>query len=90
MSTGYDWQRHYEAAILETDCSRLPELMQVAQIAINARRAELRFDHNDGTEEKHALADALAGLAILREERRVQDSPGALPQDRTDTFDKIR
>jgi Skp family chaperone for outer membrane proteins len=71
MSQAYDWQRHYEAAILETECSRLRERIQVAQTAIEARRRELQSDHNEAAEEQHALEDALLGLAVLREERKM-------------------
>jgi hypothetical protein len=39
MTPGYTWQRPYEAAILETDRSKLPKLTEAA--AINARLAEI-------------------------------------------------
>jgi hypothetical protein len=60
------WQRHYEAAILETDRSQLPKLIKAAQAAIDERLEELRSDHQNTPEEKRAIADALIGLNILR------------------------
>jgi len=65
----YDWQRHYEAAILETDGLRLPELIKTAQAAINRRIEELRTDHQGTPQEQQAIADALAGLRLLQQER---------------------
>jgi hypothetical protein len=69
MTQSYGWQRYYEAAILETDRSRLPKLIKDAQAAIDARVEELRDNHGDTPEEQRALADALAGLRVLRRER---------------------
>lgn len=73
MQRTYDWQRPYEAAILETDRSRLPKLIADAQAAINARLAALHSNANGDAngagdsldEEKQAIADALAGIRIL-------------------------
>jgi hypothetical protein len=73
------WQRLYEAAILETDRSRLPALIAEAQAAIDARMDALSA-YSDGKtsngkidieayrifEEKQALADALSGIRILK------------------------
>ena len=69
MTQSYGWQRYYEAAILETDRSRLPKLIQDAQAAINTRVEELHQNHEGTPEERLALADALAGLGVLRRER---------------------
>jgi hypothetical protein len=61
----YAWQRHYEVAILETDRTRLPDLITAAQAAIDARIAQIRAMH-DGTPEEHqAIEDARHGLRIL-------------------------
>lgn len=77
MNSTYDWQRPYEAAILETDRSRLPKLIAEAQAAIDARVEALRArsnGHSDGKanggfdgfgEEQQAIADARAGIQIL-------------------------
>ncbi|MGC2154245.1 MAG: hypothetical protein WA618_19555, partial [Terriglobales bacterium] len=76
MNGIYEWQRLYEAAILETDRSRLPRLITEAQAAIDARIEALR-SHSDGeidgetyriAEEKQAIADALSGIRILKKE----------------------
>ena len=64
----YEWQRHYEAAILETDRSRLPNLIKAAQAAIDARVEDLRLNHSGTAEEEQAIADALAGLRVLQKE----------------------
>ncbi|MFZ3343004.1 MAG: hypothetical protein WA609_02285 [Terriglobales bacterium] len=73
MNRTYGWQQPYEAAILETDRSRLPERIAEAQAAIDARMAALYSNsahkpngEADGeAEEKQAIADALAGIRIL-------------------------
>ena len=68
MTDTYEWQRLYEAAILETDASLLAERIQAAQKAINARIEELQSDHGGSSHEQLALADAMTGLNILRRE----------------------
>jgi hypothetical protein len=68
MSRPYPWQQYYEAAILETDRSRLPALIKVAQHAINSRIQQIGSDHQGTTEEREAIADALAGIRILQGE----------------------
>ena len=68
MSSPYPWQQHYEAAILETDRSRLPARIKVAQDAINSRIEQIRSDHQGTEQEREAIADALAGIRVLREE----------------------
>jgi hypothetical protein len=69
MDRTYDWQQPYEAAILETDRTRLPRLIAEAQAAIDARLAALRpysdSKADDLDEEKQAIADAQAGIRIL-------------------------
>jgi len=68
MNAMYRWQRQYEAAILETDRSRLPQLIEATHAAIDARIRELRQNHGGTSEEQQALADALAGLQVLGKE----------------------
>jgi hypothetical protein len=76
MNGTYEWQRPYEAAILETDRSRLPRLIAEAQAAIEARMEVLSSFPNGKTgpedyriaEEKQAIADALSGMRILKKE----------------------
>ncbi len=67
MKQSYGWQRFYESAILETERSRLPGLIQAAQAAIDARTAQLQ-SQPDGADERQALEDAQAGLTLLRKE----------------------
>ena len=69
----YGWQRFYEAAILETSTTRLPSLIQSAQAAIDARIQQMRANSEESENERTAIADALTGLRMLREEvTRVQ------------------
>ena len=68
MSTAYGWQRCYQDAILETDRSRLQVLIRMAHAAIDARVEQLRENREASAEERQAIADALAGLRVLREE----------------------
>ena len=76
ISVNYDWQRYYEAAILETDPAQLPRRIAKAQAAIDRRVEELRAnqipEQNPGPDgvaaEEQALADALTGIRILVKE----------------------
>src|SRR5215469_3333440 len=45
LSPFYDWRRFYEAAVVETDCRRLPVLIRVARAAIDAGMAQINEDH---------------------------------------------
>ncbi|MFZ0817781.1 MAG: hypothetical protein WAM78_19810 [Candidatus Sulfotelmatobacter sp.] len=68
MMTQFTWARLYEAAILETDRSRLAARIQAADAAVKVRAQELS-NHYEGTEEERvAISDALSGLKILRKE----------------------
>jgi IS5 family transposase len=67
MNRSYGWQRFYEAAILETNRSKLPRLIATVQAAIDARLAQLK-SQQDSSEERQAIADALVGLNLLRQE----------------------
>jgi len=66
--TTFEWQRFYEAALLEPNHGRLPQLIQVAQQAIEARIEQLRMDHQDHAQERQAIEDALTGLQVLKRE----------------------
>lgn len=73
MSPTYGWQRFYQDAVLETDRSRLPVLIRAAHAAIDARMEQLGHDHlghddQGSTEERLAIADAIAGLRVLKHE----------------------
>jgi hypothetical protein len=68
MMTQSTWAKLYEAAILETDRSRLAAHLEAAEAAIKLRMQEL-CRHHDGTEEERiAINDALSGLRVLRQE----------------------
>jgi hypothetical protein len=64
----YGWQRFYEDAILETDRARLPILIRAAHAAIDARLQQLQNHHPASAEERQAIADAMAGLRVLKHE----------------------
>jgi hypothetical protein len=68
----YSWQGPYEASILETDPSRLSRLIAIAQAAIDARLAELRFTPPADAEEIHVIDIALAGLENMRKATRIR------------------
>lgn len=54
--------------MLETKGSRLPILIQTARAAIEARIEQLAHDHDNSAEERQAIADAQAGLEVLKRE----------------------
>ena len=64
----YSWEEIYEAAVLETDFSRLPERIKAAQAAIDSRMQEMQGDHNGTPAERAAIQSALAGIRILKRE----------------------
>jgi hypothetical protein len=64
--TSYSWQASYRAALLETDWTKMVELVQAAESAIHTRRLELAKDHNGTQEEREAVVNALNGLRVLR------------------------
>ena len=64
----YSWEEIYEAAILETDFSRLPERVKAAQNAIDSRMQEMQQDHQGTPAERAAIQSALAGIRILKRE----------------------
>ena len=75
------WRELYEAALFETDKSKLAERIADAEQAIVARARHL-FDTNpDDIEQDQALDDALGGLLRLsaaRLRRRVSEFSGSL------------
>jgi hypothetical protein len=64
----HEWRRYYQAALLETDPAQLLKLIRQAEIAIDARIEQLRDSQAGNREEKDAIAEALAGLNVLRKE----------------------
>ena len=62
----YKWQEAYRIALLETNWSKMEQLIRAAETTINARRDELSLDHGGTPEESQAIADAISGLNVLR------------------------
>ena len=62
----YYWQESYQAALLETDWTRMQERVQTAESEIHKRRLELSQDHGGTHEERNALVNAMGGLRVLR------------------------
>jgi hypothetical protein len=63
-----EWEKLYQAAILETDWSKIEGRIQIAESAIKARLHEFSLNNGATPEESQALKDALAGLTVLRQE----------------------
>jgi hypothetical protein len=63
-----DWEKLYKEAILETDWSKIENLIQAAESAIGARLHDFSLDHGGTPEENQRLRDALSGLSVLRGE----------------------
>ncbi len=68
MTVTSEWDKVYQAAILETDWSKIEERIQAADSAISARLRELSTNHGETPEEKHRIEDELSGLRALRRE----------------------
>jgi hypothetical protein len=64
----FAWQRNYQAAILETDPSVLPNRIAAAQAAIEARVVEIKSARFCTPAEQQALDDARSGLRLLTDE----------------------
>lgn len=77
MISDYSWARSYEAAILETDRSKLAKHIRIAEQAVAARERELNENGGGTEEERSAIRDALSGLRVLREELKRESSEGA-------------
>lgn len=68
MSTPYQWQEAYKAALLETDWSKMGERIQIAESALRDRERDLLLDHGGTAEENRALAEAMNSLLALKTE----------------------
>ena len=66
VPTSYSWQDSYKSALLETDWTKMVELVQAAESEIHKRRLQLCKDHNETQEEREAVVNALNGLRVLR------------------------
>ena len=63
-----NWEELYQAAIVETDWSKMEERIQAVESAIAARLDEFSVNHGGTPEENQRLRDALSGLSVLRRE----------------------
>jgi hypothetical protein len=66
MTSDYNWQGSYHAAVLETDWTKMQERIQRAESEILARRLALSQDHGGTEEEREALVSATKGLRTLQ------------------------
>jgi hypothetical protein len=64
--TSYSWQESYQAALLETDWTKMQDRVQTAESEIHKRRLVLSQDHSATPEEREALVNAMSGLRMLR------------------------
>ena len=63
-----DWEKLYKEAILETDWSKIENLIQAAESAISARLHEFSLDHSGTPDENQRINNAFSGLSVLRRE----------------------
>ena len=63
----YKWQASYQAALLESDWTKMQERVHKAESEIHKRRLELSKDHGGTDEERAALVNAMNGLKVLRD-----------------------
>jgi CHASE3 domain sensor protein len=84
------WQDHYLEAFLETNSDNLVQRVEAAESAIYSRTKELGSTA-ETKPEWQAIADAMAGLAILKKEIKSQDGNG-MPAGRSprETMDANR
>ena len=64
----YQWHQFYNAAVLETDWSKMEERVRAAESALRERQAELSGDDASAVEERQAIEDVLARLDVLRQD----------------------
>jgi hypothetical protein len=63
-----EWEKLYQAAILETDRSKLEERIEAAEFAMHTRLHEFSLNHGGTLEENRDITDALNRLDIVRSE----------------------
>ena len=68
MIETYKWHEVYKAAVLETDWTKIEELIQAAEAALHERKKEFDLNHGGTPEENQAIQDAFNALNILRNE----------------------
>jgi hypothetical protein len=76
MKDPYVWRELYEAAMFETDRTKLRQRVQAAKFSIDDRLQELLKDHGGTPEERQAISDALVGLNVIRRELE-KDEPAS-------------
>jgi len=64
----YKWQASYQAAVLETELTKMQERLQQAESEIHKRRLALSQGQRDTAEEREAPVDAMNGLQSLRKD----------------------
>ena len=52
VEDAYVWEQLYQAAIVETDDKKLPNLVRAAKAAIDTRLHDLQLDHGGTPEER--------------------------------------
>ena len=60
-----EWQNEYQAALVELDREKLPELVAAAETSIYKRLQQISQSSDDQAE-RQAIEDAVAGLRILK------------------------
>jgi len=73
----YKWHEVYKAALLETDWSKMKERIEAVETALHERKHEFDLDHGGTPEENQAIAEALRGLAVLRNDLAVWSRSGS-------------
>ena len=73
MTNGYAWEAAYLTAITETDCQKLPGLIQQARAKFDERIKEFVLDNH--AEEREAIGKALYALRLLWIERCEGEDP---------------
>ena len=63
-----DWQREFEAALLEVDPQKLSERVKAAEAAIFLRQQALVYS-SDGHAERQAIEDAMRALRFIQTEK---------------------
>ncbi len=64
VPTSYSWQKSYQAALLETDWTKMQDRVQKAESEIHQRRLVLSQDHSGSDEERTALVNAMSSLRV--------------------------
>jgi hypothetical protein len=68
MTTKPSWYESFRAALLETDCTTIDELILAAEFEIHKRQHLLAEGRTETPTERYALAKAMNSLRGLRED----------------------